>query len=88
MLSVNAMVSSPESLEIWRDRDQGRRHYLPDRISLSSLPDGGLAVSEGETGVTYEVRVSQSNHYRADASSLWWCRSRSHRRILLIFWSS
>ncbi len=61
VLSVNAMVSSSEVFEVWRDcvHDGKAQHYLPPKLSLRLLPDGDLAVGEGDGSVTYVLRVSQ-----------------------------
>ncbi|KAK4684555.1 PAB-dependent poly(A)-specific ribonuclease subunit 2, partial [Tremellales sp. Uapishka_1] len=62
VLSINAMVSSPETLDVWRDKRNGKeiKRYLPERIAIRVDAAGGLVVDEGEEGIIYQVRVGGS----------------------------
>ncbi|ORY23812.1 ubiquitin carboxyl-terminal hydrolase-domain-containing protein [Naematelia encephala] len=57
VLSINAMVSSPEILELWRDHIAGKevRRYLPHSVSFAPSHDGDLL--SGEETVTYELKA-------------------------------
>lgn len=58
VLFVNAMVSSPEQFEIWKDRHEGgkRKHYLPRRITFRPGTNGEVVVDESGEGIVYEVK--------------------------------
>jgi PAB-dependent poly(A)-specific ribonuclease subunit 2 len=57
VISVNAMVSTPEVFEVWRDKAD--RRFLPPKVCLRPSPEGELQVSEEGEGVAYGVKVSQ-----------------------------
>jgi PAB-dependent poly(A)-specific ribonuclease subunit 2 len=61
VLSINAMVSSPETLELWKDRMEGgkTRHYLSPRVSFRVGDDGEVVADDSGQGVTYEVKSVQ-----------------------------
>lgn len=50
VLSVNAMVSTPEQLEIWKDRTEGgkAKHYLPPRVAFKTDAKGEVVASAVE----------------------------------------
>jgi PAB-dependent poly(A)-specific ribonuclease subunit 2 len=58
VLSVNAMVSTSEQLEVWKDRsDAGKiRHFLPSRVSFRAGEKGEVVTDDSGEGVTYEVK--------------------------------
>ncbi|EKC98272.1 hypothetical protein A1Q2_07286 [Trichosporon asahii var. asahii CBS 8904] len=62
VLSVNAMVSTPEQLEVWKDRTEGGKvkHYLPPRVAFRTDERGEIVASadveEGKGGIVYEVK--------------------------------
>lgn len=57
VLSVNAMVSSPENLEVWKDgTEHGKpRYYLPKRVAFQSGPKG-ITADDGDQGIVYDVK--------------------------------
>lgn len=57
ILSVNAMVSTPEQLEIWKDSsNHGKvRHYLTKRVAFRSGPEG-ITADDGDEGIVYDVK--------------------------------
>jgi PAB-dependent poly(A)-specific ribonuclease subunit 2 len=58
VLSVNAMVSSSEQQEIWRDRTEGGKpkRFLPLSVAFRRGPKGLVAENNGETGIIYDVK--------------------------------
>lgn len=75
MISVNAMVSTPEVFEVWRDKADQR--FLPPKVSLRPSPDGELQVGEEGEGVVYGVKVGQSRSAHAEIRP-WWFKYRNH----------
>lgn len=53
VISLNALVASPETFEIWKDKRAIR--YLPSSIKLQPKSDGSIEVG---SGVEYHVQVS------------------------------
>jgi len=58
VLSINAMVSTPEQLEVWKDRTEAGkvRHYLPRQVSFHVGDTGEIVADESGQGITYEVK--------------------------------
>lgn len=61
VLSVNAMVSTPEQLEVWKNKTEGGRtkHYLPARVAFRTDDQGEFIADDGEGtegGIVYEVK--------------------------------
>ncbi|BEJ17494.1 hypothetical protein CspHIS471_0608950 [Cutaneotrichosporon sp. HIS471] len=58
VLSVNAMVSTPEQLEIWRDRTEGGKpkRFLPLSVAFQEGPKGLVAENNGDSGIIYDVK--------------------------------
>lgn len=58
VLSVNAMVGSPEQQEIWRDRTEGGKpkRFLPLSVAFQQGPKGLVGENNGETGIIYDVK--------------------------------
>ncbi|WVR04297.1 PAB-dependent poly(A)-specific ribonuclease subunit PAN2 [Kwoniella sp. DSM 27419] len=54
VLSVNAMMTTPDLFDYWRDRADGR--FLTPKIGFTVKEGGGLTVNEKGEGVVYEVR--------------------------------
>ncbi|KAK8846644.1 PAB-dependent poly(A)-specific ribonuclease subunit PAN2 [Kwoniella newhampshirensis] len=55
VISVNAMMTTPDVYEVWKDRKErsGKKYFLPPRIQISEMLGGdGLGLEEME----YEVR--------------------------------
>lgn len=59
VLSINASVSSPEHLEIWKDRPEAggkTKHYLSRRVAFRQGPQGEIVADDSNEGIVYEVR--------------------------------
>ncbi|CAK9784309.1 putative subunit of the Pan2p-Pan3p poly(A)-ribonuclease complex [Cutaneotrichosporon oleaginosum] len=58
VLSVNAMASSPEQQEVWRDRTEGGKpkRFLPQSVAFRRGPKGLIAENNGDTGIIYDVK--------------------------------
>jgi hypothetical protein len=56
VISLNALVASQETFEIWKDKRTAR--YLPSSIKLQANSDGSIDVGSGDE---YNVQVSP-NH--------------------------
>ncbi len=82
VLSVNAMVASPEVFGVWRDRGKAETEYfLPKEVTFRSLPGGDLVIAEGKDGIRYEVRVSRRLGISLTFASPSLCKFRSLRNI-------
>lgn len=62
VMSVNAMVSTPEVFYVWRDVGTGdqRQRFLPAEVSFIPDSEGDLVVGDGDGAVVYEVQVGSS----------------------------
>ncbi|GMK57719.1 hypothetical protein CspeluHIS016_0405530 [Cutaneotrichosporon spelunceum] len=58
VLSVNAMVGSPEQQDIWRDRTEGGKpkRFLPLSVAFQQGPKGLMAENNGDTGIVYDIK--------------------------------
>ncbi|WVQ97692.1 PAB-dependent poly(A)-specific ribonuclease subunit PAN2 [Kwoniella sp. CBS 9459] len=54
VLSINAMINTPDLYDYWRDKPEGR--FLPSTIGFNVRDKGGLTVNEKGDGVLYDVR--------------------------------
>ena len=62
VISLNALVATPDTFEVWKDKRTVR--YLPSSIKLQPNSDGSIDVGTGEE---YNVQVGNRN-MRSDGS--------------------